>query len=115
MRYSQVDTYQVAGPGDLQLTADGVGVGVGLPDALFHLDPIEVEVDLDSLCWAELCKAGVGDAVDAGGEAGEDPRPQVQLPVRSSRPVAVVEVGQEGVVGDRGAWGGPGVLSQRVR
>ena len=101
-----MDTYQAAGPGDIQATADGAGGapgaggGEGLPEALWHPDPVEVEPDLDLLCWVKFCEAGEGDAVDAGGEAGEDPGPQVQLPVRSPGPVAVVEVGQKLVVGD---------------
>ena len=68
-----MDTYQAKGPREKQLTADGAGGGVGKPPALWHLDAVEVEVDLDLLCRVESCVAGEGDAVDAGGEAGEDP------------------------------------------
>ena len=64
-RHRQVDTYQAAGPGDIQVSADGVGGGGGPPVALWHLDTVEVEEDLDLLCWVEECVAGEGDAVDA--------------------------------------------------
>ena len=105
-----MDTYQAEGPGDIKDAAVGVGDGEGFPEALYHDYPVQVEKDPDLLGWFKACVARPGDAVDAGGEAGEDPCPQVQLPVCSPGPLAVVEVGQELVIGDGGVSRGPAAL-----
>ena len=52
-----MDTYQNAGAGDLQATTDGAGGGEGIPEALWHLDPVDVEVEPNILSWVEKCSA----------------------------------------------------------
>ena len=66
-----------------------------------------VEQELHRLSRAKKGVPGVGDGVVAGGEGGEVSGGDVHVAVTSSRPVTVVVVCGEPVVGDGGAGGGP--------